>query len=334
LIFGLGFWSSYSRREKSASIPYLLVTCVFILGFSILIPLNMTFRQMDGMDVYYIPVLLMAVPVLVSGADQAASFMKKRFAVLLALPVLFLIGFRLPGITISGENGFETFRKYLIETTPEHAVIISAVDEIAYAYYYSVFAQNNPKDFHLVDPKTVEADKSLFKQYGLRAASFFDLHSPFLAHVDDFEDVRIAGPFFVFKKDSVMAHQFEREFQRRFSFQEKDIASMRLLDRQNFALIWAKRGIFWIDAADAGPADSQSGKKAFQTGCAYLKRACDLDDFSFMGASHAANLALISIQAGHREHVEDLARRALRINPFAVNAHKALALLYALEKDQ
>lgn len=327
LLFGLGFWYLRSLKEKFGAAPYLLVACLLILGFSVLIPLNMTFRQMDGMDVYYIPVLLMTVPILTYGSNRIAHFLRKRFVFLMFLPALLIIALRWSTLSISGKNSYEHFRSYLIDNTPEHATVISAVDEISYAYYYSVFALGNPKDFQLADPRSVEQDKSLLLQFSRQGTTLFDLHSPFLIHIDDLSEVRIAGPYFVFKKDSVLAHLFETEFKRRFTFSEESISSMHLLDRQNFALIWAKRGIFWILAAGRNPAENQATERAFQMGLIYLERACDLDDFSLNGASHAANLAFISIRAGIRKNVEELARRALRINPLAVNAHSALTLL-------
>jgi len=327
LLFGLGFWYLRSLKEKFGAAPYLLVTCLLILGFSILIPLNMTFRQMDGMDVYYIPILLMAVPILTYGSNRIAHFLRKRFIFLMFLPALLLIGLRWSTLSISGKNSYEHFRSYLIDNTPEHVTVISAVDEISYAYYYSVFALGNPKDFQLVNPRNIERDKSLFLQFSQQGTTLFDLHSPFLFHIDDLSAVRIAGPYFVFNKDSILALRFETEFQHRFTFPEHSIPSMHILDRQNFALIWAKRGIFWILTAGKNPMENPASERAFQRGLTYLEKACDLDDFSLNGASHAANLAFISIRAGIRKNVEELARRALKINPLAVNARTALALL-------
>ena len=328
MIILISFLFSSSRKDKyNGVIIYFLSTILIIFIFGLLIPLNMTFRQMIEINVYFIPVYLLIIPVLTVGAQRIAVILKSHLKLLMILPVFISVFINIKKVALNDHPLAEKFNKYLTSNIPDSSFIVPVSDGVAYSLYYSRYAFRNFRHYKFISAESNDLNESLFREIARRGGMFIEIHEPFLTKIDSLKNFSIAGPFFVSAKDSLTAKRMEIEFVDKFSFDDTDLSRLHVSDRINFAMMWAERGVFWIYRFRNSPPNSNDAKEAFETGISYLYKACRLDDFSFIGAMHAANLALILIQSGITDDVERLARKALKINPFCVNGYRALDLL-------
>jgi len=160
-LFILGFitWNLMKEKANRNVIPYFLTNGILILVFSIFLPLSLIYIQMVGMDVYFIPFLILWIPIVTVGLNRLFQFIRGRMRYLLLIPIPIIIWSRWEKHNLSGNNGTTDFLNYLTASLPENAEIIALSDALIYPLIYNIYAEENPRNYnflmhkHLDDPE-------------------------------------------------------------------------------------------------------------------------------------------------------------------------------------
>jgi len=311
-------------KKRGGEILYGAGALVLIILYCILIPLNMTFRQMVGMDVYFIPAYICLIPVMSAGASRLMKFLKTRLRFILILPIVIIICARWHVVDISKNSVAEDFRKYLVSNIPESASVLPVSDEVVYPLYYSIFAMNNPKNFNIISATRKDTTSTWWRRYAGRKGVFIEIDDPFLKGISSIDSFMIAGPFFTTIDDSIAAQNLEANFTANFSFVDQDLKLLNVQDRINFGMIWSRRGIFWFHKFKKAAPGSIEAERALRLSLDGLSKAFALDDFSFCGALHASNFALVLVSTGNLDEAEKFAKKAVVINRCSEEAYRTL----------
>lgn len=318
-------WDLLKHDEHRPVFPYYFSTLFLFLAFSCLVPLTMTLRQMVEMDVYFIPIFLLAIPVLTVGANKLIVILKGPLRPLILLPVIIMTWTRWDSIDISDNPITEKFNHYLTSNIPPSSLVLPASNMVEHLLYYHVFALGNPNNYTLFNANLNESLKSQISPFLERKGVLFETNHQFLSAIETFDKIQIAGPFFMLNKDSIVAKNLESNFLHDFSFEDIKPDQLHTLDRINFATIWARRAKYWqFYISKIGNRESSNINQAYRRCLFALDRALRLDNFSIVGSVCASNLSHILLQAGRLEDAENFAHQALGINPFSAEAYRSL----------
>jgi tetratricopeptide (TPR) repeat protein len=324
-IIALVVWiiSLYWKRDLRP-LPWFLGALFYAAFCGILVPLTMTAVQMNEMDVYLIPAIVLAIPVIAAGIQVSFSVMRKSLRPFLILPVVLLIISNWPKANISGTNNADRFVHYLRESLPDSVRVLPATDNVIFPLWYFQYADENRKalilepnrlsewtpgnsaDFIGVTPLLIEMDGAFFNTLGF-------LDQPVLA-----------GPLAAFHWDAQRASRIDSVFLGEFSFHAEGTGHFTQLDRLNIAKLWYNRARYfftrWQMLENTHPDQGRFWKEAIS---AYSQTAL-LDDFSSVGAEVRARLALMYVNSGRPEEGLTLAHEAIRISPLVTEAYRAL----------
>lgn len=327
LIFCL--WAVISTKEYRKVLPYFYSAIFLVLAFTLLIPLNLTFRQMVDMDVYYIPAFLVFTPVLTVGACKITMILKRSLQPLIIVPIVAIAWIRWDNIDISDNRIFTNFTTYLTSDIPRDSKIFPASDELACPLLYHVYVTGNSNDYDLLDKRQV---LSAAFQENITPEServFIEIDDSFLDTLVSQENHQLAGPFLVSIGDSAVAQRLESDFINHFSPEYLSLDNLNRLDRMSLARIWSRRGVYWFYVSKKVRVKGLTSGYVVDS----FRKAYSLDDFSLEGALHASNLALSLISTGNLEEAESYARRAIALNSHSRDAYRALYNI-ALKKEQ
>lgn len=319
----LSIWSILTDKKNRLVIPYLLCFIFLIIFFTLFIPLNLTYRQMVDMDVYFVPAFIVLPPVLVVGAGKLVSLLKKPLRPLIILPVFLIVWSRWEKIDTSNKPMTIAFTQYLISNLPKGSIVIPVSDEILHPLLYHIHAKGNMEDYTLLKGKEVIFEDILEDRPLECTGLFIEINDYFLNQFFPQDDFFLSGPFIASEHDSTAAGRLEFMFRQKFSPENIDIDNLNRLDRLSLARMWARRGVYWFHEYLKAKRSGEEGQAYFHSAVEDFQRAFDLDNFSLEGALHASNLALSLIRVGDLEKAEYYAQQAIRLNDDAPEAHKA-----------
>lgn len=327
LIFCL--WAVISKKESRKVLPYFYSAIFLVLAFTFLIPLNLTFRQMVDMDVYYIPAFLLFTPVLTVGACKLTAILRRSLQPLIIVPIVAVAWIRWDNIDISNNRIFANFSTYLTSDIPRSSKIFPASDELASPLLYHVYATGNSNEYDLLDKREVlsAAFSETIPPESQRV--FIEIDDSFLDTLVSQENHQLAGPFLVSIGDSAVAQRLESDFINRFSPEYLSMDNLNRLDRMSLARIWSRRGVYGFYASKKVRTKGLTPGDVVDS----FRKAYTLDDFSLEGALHASNLALSLISVGNLEEAKSYAHRAIALNSHSPDAYRALYNI-ALKKEQ
>ncbi|MFC1502679.1 protein O-mannosyl-transferase family, partial [bacterium] len=323
-----------TQEKKREAFFYLYAMSFVFIAYTVTIPLLMNFRQLVEMDVYYIPVLLLSIPVLTDGADTLSRILKKPLGFLISVPVILGIGFGWTDISLSNHQLTENYNQYLKDSIPENFEILPASNTTEHCLYYQMYALKNSKSYRLRNVNLLDGEKMQLRQHLNRRGILFETNWNLLSAIENPDDYRIAGPFFTHSEDSLLAHRLEKEFINKFTFLESDRSRLHTLDRIHFASLWSRRGKYWWwYFLNRESAKRFTDHTIFQKALHALRIAAYLDDFSLAGATRSSDLALFLMNAGYLDEAETFALQAIRINACSREGRRALYNLHLHRGD-
>jgi tetratricopeptide (TPR) repeat protein len=327
-----GIWMIARDRNNRPLLVYLVSSLILFIVFTLLIPMNLTFRQMVDMDVYFIPALLVLVPFLALGACQLLQWLKGPLRFVLIIPVVVLTAFRWGDQDISRNTLPGEFSAYLTENLPAGSRLLLQSDEVAHPLLYHLYGVKIRDDFNILMKENMSLDSLVFDQAAGDSSLFIEINDSFLNTFFPRDTFLLAGPFIAFPGDTTAARSLEAEFARRFDPENLHLDSMNRLDRMSMARLWARRGVFWFHMYRKYSGHPENGSY-YGRAVNALQKAFLLDDFSLEGALHASNLAQAFMNMEDAEEARVYAERALDLNSKSPGAHRVLYNMAVKEKD-
>ncbi|NQT25998.1 DUF2723 domain-containing protein [candidate division KSB1 bacterium] len=336
-IFGvilIAIWiiTLYRNRDLRA-IPWFLGSLFYIAFCGLLIPLTMTAVQMNEMDVYLIPALILAIPVVAAGIQVLIPVMRARLRPLLILPVVLLIILNWPKADISDTNEADRFVDYLGAILPDSVRIMPTTDNIIFPLWYLKNVEENPKGFiiepNLVSEMTPENSTDFIGETPL----LIQMDGPFYDALLFLDEPTLAGPFAAFHVDQKTTSRIDSTFLRNFSFQVEAVKHLTQLDRLSIAKFWYNRARYFFIRWQMLPATHRDRERFWQQAIAAYTQTALLDNFSSIGAETRARLALMHVNLGRSEEGTALVYEAIRISPMVNEAYRALFSIAYTRRD-
>jgi tetratricopeptide (TPR) repeat protein len=333
-LFLLGFSLFYSIKNSNRPIYfYLLTTVLTFLIYSILLPLVLNFRQLVEMDVYLIPVFIIATPFLTTGAIQLYLLLKNNRRLILIAPVLLIAAVRWHDIDISKDKTADQFISYLTNHLPVGSHIVPASNAIGHSIYYAMFGLGNPNQYTVT-----HFDLKLLNAHFLDSLSghnhlFIENNFHLLKAIDDFSKFRLAGPFMSQIEDSIYAKELETIFQKNFLFDDSSMQKLHPLDCIQLSPMWARRGNYWLNLLNSMESlNAEERNNIYEKVVASFYQAAAMDHFSYTGAYHHGAFALVLYDLNQLDYAESYAKRAIQIHPYAPHGYRAIYRI-ALKKN-
>jgi tetratricopeptide (TPR) repeat protein len=285
--------------------------------------MTMTFRQMVDMDVYFLPAFFLGVPLLALGAVQIIRHLKHWMLPILIVPIILIIADRWNRIDISDKPAATQFLEYLTTKIPEGTTVFPVSDEVAFPLLYNILALDNHDAYHLPrDSRTIVRD-ALHSPEDNASVTLIEIDDVFLDAFVAKGDHRLAGPFIISPRDSILAGDLESAFISTFAFENFKSEDLNRLDRMSLARIWARRGVYWFYVYRKRAALNLNTGNAFDASIKCFQQATRYDDFSLEGAQHAANLAFAHIRGKQYERAYRAIAAGLKLNRQAPEVHRA-----------
>ena len=333
LIIIFSLWSILSDKKNHLGIPYLISAFFLIVFFALFMPLNLNYRQMVDMDVYFIPALILFPPILALGTGKLMKLLKKPLRPLVILPVFIIVWSRFGEIDVSDKQTIQTFTDYLTSNLPKRARVIPVSDEVLHPLLYHLYAAGHVDDFALYKGKEIDFDHILINRPPECPGVFVEINDYFLINLFPQDDYVLSGPFLAPVQDSASSQQLETIFQERFSPENMGIEDLNRLDRFSLARIWSRRGVYWFHEYLKIVGSGGEGHQVQQRAADAFRKAVDLDNFSLEGSLHASNLALSLLRLGDIGQAEHYAQQAIRLNANSPDAHNAFYSVTVRQKD-
>ncbi len=318
------FWLAAPKEERRTPVFYAAAGLGLFLMFGLMIPFQFNFRQMVDMDVYFIPVFLVLVPVMAAGATSLARIMKKSWIAVLLIPLAVITGMRWKNIDISGSRTVTRFQEYLAIYITAGSTVFPVSDEVAHPLMYHLYGLGNADNFRLITraPAGESAPSGEAVPPADSLVRFIEIEDPVLERFISGLGYLSAGPFLASPGDTVAARNLEEGLE---AFSPDSVIPDRSnrLDRQSLARIWARKGVEWYFRYSNAP-DTQGTGLAFGKAVLAFTRAFRFDDSSFEGALHAGNLALAYAKSGRMGEAEHYALKAVRLNPLEPAPYRVL----------
>jgi len=330
ILFCFSLWSIFSNKNNRMVLSYLVVVLLFIIIFSISIPLTLNHIQMIGMDTYFIPALILIVPILTTGTSKLVAILRKHLQPLIILPLIVIIWGRWPDVDISKDRINEKFTQYMVSNLPEGSRIFTVSDEVTYPLYYYVYALGNEKNFTLIRRDYSDTSTIDLWEYIKKPNTFFQIDSRIINNIKDLSVYPIAGPFFTSIIDSASAKKLETEFNKNFPVREiEDLYNFHKEDNFFMGNIFGRRGLYWFKLFTQGDLKSESTQAAYKEANLGFYKAFYLNRSNLSGAEHGSLLAFSLINSKRFNEAEEYAAQALRINPYSPAPYKAFYAIYA-----
>ncbi len=321
--------SLFSRKkENPLALPYTLTVFILFIAYTLLLPLNLILIQLIDMDVYFIPIFILMIPLLVHGLYSLKDFLKTKWAILILLPILLASVFSYSSIDKSNHQLTENFKDYLINTLPEDVTLVAASDAVFHQSFTSVFVDGNPGNIS-VDDKGLKTTYDRLVAIEDTTGVIYEIDRQFIDSSEDLTKYALGGIFLLFPQDSLIAHRLEQEFFKRFHFEESDKGKLTREDRINFGLLFMNRAAYWweIWKAQPMPRDNYKAKQAVKEALLAYHMTIFLDDFSYIGAFASGQIAMIYTLYNQLDQAEAYAKKALEIHPLTASAYRTLSLV-------
>jgi tetratricopeptide (TPR) repeat protein len=334
LILSAAAWHLLREKSDRNVIPYILTSCILILIFSVFLPLNLIYIQMVGMDVYFIPIFILWMPVLAVGMNRIFHFLRDRMRYILLGIVPLLIWSRWEHYDLSRDDRAEAFLHYLTSSLPQNAEIIALSDALIYPLIYTIYAERNPNNYNFLMHKHLDdPEKNWWAAYLGRKNVFVQMDALFYNTAKDTNAVQAGGLFLVSKHDSAAASILERGFNTLFPLDSLEQMVAHEIDRFFIGMMLTRRGIFWYNMFLKGNIEAGTTQEAYQKANLSFLTALLLNDSNLSGAQHAANLSISLIHSGNLDEAEKYARWALKINPLWLDGHRSLSNILKERRD-
>ena len=333
VIIVFSFWSMLSDKKNQLGLPYLISTLFLIVFFALFMPLNLSYRQMVDMDVYFIPALIVFPPILVLGTGKLMGLLKKPLRPLVILPVFIIAWSRWGEIDVSDKQTMQVFTDYLTSNLPKGSRVAPASDEVLHPLLYYLYAEGHIDDFELYKGKEIDFNHILVRRPPECTGVFVEISDYFMSNLFPHDDYMLAGPFLAPVQDSTASRRLEAKFLEHFSPDSMGIENLDRLDRLSLARIWSRRGVYWFYEYLKIVGKGGEGQSALYRAAEAFQKAADLDDFSLEGALHAGNLALSLLRLREIDQAALYAQQALRLNANSTEAHNASYSVAFRKKD-
>jgi len=324
LVAGAGIWRAVRHRRQS--LIYLLSGGFLLLLFALSLPFQLSMEQLDEMDVYLIPVLLILLPVTGEGTGFFLEKISRfRFrALLFFLPLAAVIGWSWRAMDRSGDRTAVLFYNMFVRTIPDRAVLYCRSDETKYTVYYAMYGRGNPNHLGLLDLNEGPADPDSLI---LHPRMFLEGSLALFRSLDSIGATVMAGPFVTSLRNRPAAASIQKYMADHFQYGE--LGKPVRMSRFRLARIWSGMGMSWFQRYLR--LDGQAREEAFRQACFCFEQACHMDDFSYSAGLHAANFAQILASEGHRRDARQWADRAVKHNPLLVEPR---LLLYRMAMQE
>lgn len=320
--FGILFLlSAVPPTVKRAKISRLLAgygiaALLFFLISVLLLPRTLTFVQLIGMDVYYIPFYITLIPFMTIGADFLLKFLRKHFMFLFLMPVVLAIVQHIKSVDISDDTLSDTFKDYLIEWIPRDAVLYPRSDAILHPIFYACIVEQAESDYGLLSGSADSRPYGEIVNDPDQRHLYYEVDQHFISAVDQINRFQLAGPLVTADPDSAAAHNLEAQFAKQFAFQKSDIRALNEQDRFAFGMLWMNRGAFWYNRYKSMQDNHPQRTACYNKTVEAYAQASLLDDFSYLGALSAAMLAQMKLEAGNLDEAERLVQKSIAIHPY------------------
>jgi len=334
ILFGFSFWGIFSDKNYRKALSYLITLFLFVLFFGVLIPLTLTFVQMIEMDTYFIPALILSIPLLVIGINKLIEILRPSLQPLLILPIVIIVWGRWSAMDISDDRLTEKFTEYMVSNLPAKAKLVTVSDEVTYPLYYYIYALGNQKNFTFLTKTSKDTAKTWWKKYLQNSGVFIQIDTRFTDNITDFSKYPIAGPFFTSVYDSSAAKKLESEFNNNFPV--KDIEKRYRFHREDsffMGSILGRRGLYWFQTFTHGNLRKEKTQTAYKKANLSFYKAFFLNRSNLSGAEHGSMLAFSLINSKKFEEAKNYANQALKINPYTSAPYKALYAISMETKD-
>ena len=252
---------------------------------------------------------------------------------ILIVPIILIIADRWGRIDISDKPAATQFLEYLTTKIPEGTTVFPVSDEVAFPLLYNTLALDNHDAYNLPrDSRTIVQD-ALHSPGDNASVILIEIDDVFLDAFVAKGDHRLAGPFIVSPRDSILAGDLESAFTSTFAFEDFKSEDLNRLDRMSLARIWARRGVYWFYVYRKRAALNLDTGNAFGASIKCFQQATRFDDFSLEGAQHAAGLALAYIRGQRIEDARMAMVKSLSLNKQAPEAHRVAYTLATLEQN-
>jgi len=327
-ILVLGGVFSMIRARTRQLLPYALTTGLLILIFGVILPLTLNFRQIYGMGVYFTPILLLSIPIMVSGAGLIVKQLHRSVFWILILIAMFSGVSRYMSIDLSGHTFTEKYLNYISTTLPQGASIAANSDETHYPLLYDVFAQGNASQYNLWYVRESEPVETWLKRLE-NPGTIVNNYGPYLKAISDYDLTSLAGSFFTSSNNDSLAKRLNNGFLKLFSLDADAIQELHPVERIDGAVLWSKHARYWTTWSERLKyTDPEGAREKYAQAIHAMYKAYEFDDFSYMASFYAGNLAQMMLLAGHLDNAESFAKQGLNRYPYSVECLQALAGVY------
>lgn len=336
-IFGvllIFFWMiTLPRSRDYQGLPWLSGSLIYAAICGILIPLTMTMMQMNEMDVYLIPALVLMVPVLAAGIQGLFRIIRAPVRPLLILPLILLLASNGSKSDISGNNPADRFIRYLRRSLPDSARVMPTTDNVIFPLWYFILVEGNLQGLQIEGNQLRDMTSKNSGDILGQTPLFIEMDGPFFNRMDILDGYSLAGPFAAFHADKETASRIDSSFVADFTFDVKGIQNFTRLDRLNLAKFWYNRARYFFTRWQILPDTLEDKALAWQKAIGAYKQTALLDDISSIGAETRARLALMHVNAGKTAEGLALADEAVRISPIVTEAYRAIVTAAYQRKD-
>ena len=312
------------RNRYVTALPWFLGALFYTAVCGLLIPLTMTAVQMNEMDVYLIPAMMLSIPVIALGLQTLLQFLRTSLRPLILLPLLVLAIFNWSDTDISGTNETDRFVRYLKNSLPDSVRVLPTTDNVIHPIWYQEIVEGNPKSIE-IEPNYLSeiADTNWMEMVGMTPL-FMELDGVVFNRMRILKNYSLAGPFIGFNVDERVTSQMDSVFISNFSYDTQRIQNLNHLDRISMAKFWYNRSRYFFTTWQLLP-DSSADKTAYwEKAIDAYQQTASLDDFSSIGADTRARLALMHVNTNRIVEGVEWAQAAIRISPLATEAYRAL----------
>lgn len=300
------------RKNLPLLSGFILTAITFYSVSVLLLPRTLTFFQMIGMEVYFIPLYLVLLPVMTIGANWLLAHVRTCFVFLFLIPAMTQLMQNIQDVNISKADLAPSFKSYLVETIPPDATVHPRSDELLHPLFFSSILENAP-DYGILPPRYEKESYSDLVNGNSQNNLYFEVDRHFIQTVKQINRFHLAGPLVTAHTDSTTIQALEHGFVERFSFNPSEVNTLTRQDRFTFGMLWMNRAAYWFNRYKRSE-QNQNGYR--QNALAAYTQAALLDDFSYLGAFSAAMLSQMLLESNQTDQAEVLANKSIGIHPF------------------